>query len=156
LSSTAGIVDTGTTLLLLATDAFNKYKSATGAVLDSTTGLLRITSSQYANLKSLFFTINGVSLGSTMLVTYSDLLCVPKVTYEFTANAQIWPRALNSQIGGTSGNIYLVAADIGSNSGSGLDFINGYAFLERFYSVFDTANKRVGFATTPNTKSTSN
>jgi len=45
---------------------------------------------------------------------------------------------------------------IGSNSGQGLDFIDGYTFLERFYSVFDTTNKRVGFATTAQTSSTSN
>ena len=31
--------------------------------------------------------------------------------------------------------------DIGSPSGSGLDFINGYSFLERFYSVFDTPTR---------------
>lgn len=34
LSQTAGIVDTGTTQLLLATDAFNAYQKATGSVLD--------------------------------------------------------------------------------------------------------------------------
>ncbi len=78
LSSTAGIVDTGTstdrknascsadstyigtTLVLLATDAYNRYLSATGATLDSTTGLLRITTAQFSNLKSLFFNIGGV------------------------------------------------------------------------------------------------
>lgn len=38
LSSTAGIVDTGTTLVLIATDAYNKYVKATGAKLDSSTG----------------------------------------------------------------------------------------------------------------------
>ena len=34
LDTTAGIVDTGTTLLLLATDAFQAYQKATGGVLD--------------------------------------------------------------------------------------------------------------------------
>ena len=58
---TAGIVDTGTTLLMLATDAFNNYTAATGAVLDSTTGLLTVTPAQYSNLESMFFTISGVS-----------------------------------------------------------------------------------------------
>ncbi|KAG6842466.1 hypothetical protein C0991_007596 [Blastosporella zonata] len=137
LSSTAGIVDTGTTLLYIATDAYNRYRTATGAVLDNTTGLLRITSTQFASLKSLFFTINGA-------------------TFEFTANAQLWPRSLNTAIGGSASNIYLVVADIGTTTGAGLDFINGYAFLERFYTVFDTANKRVGFATTPFTSATTN
>ncbi|TFK35981.1 hypothetical protein BDQ12DRAFT_610642, partial [Crucibulum laeve] len=59
-------------------------------------------------------------------------------------------------IGGTAGSIYLIVADLGSPSGEGLDFINGMTFLERFYSVFDTANRRVGFATTPFTHVTTN
>ncbi|PPQ71025.1 hypothetical protein CVT26_011490 [Gymnopilus dilepis] len=137
LSTTAGIVDTGTTLILIATNGFNKYKSATGATLDNNTGLLTISSSNFNKLQSLFFTAGGT-------------------TFELTANAQIWPRALNTDIGGSSSKIYLITADLGSNSGEGLDFINGQSFLERFYSVFDTANKRVGLATTPFTTATSN
>jgi cathepsin E len=77
-------------------------------------------------------------------------------SFQLTANAQIWPRSLNSLIGGTSGNIYLVVNDIASPSGSGLDFINGYTFLERFYPVFDTTNGSVGLATTPFTTATTN
>ncbi|GBE77560.1 Polyporopepsin [Sparassis crispa] len=137
LSSTAGIVDTGTTLILIASNAYSKYESATGGTADANTGLLRITSTQYSNLKTLDFNIGGV-------------------TYGLTANAQIWPRALNTYIGGTSGDIYLVVNDIGTPSGEGLDFINGYTFLERFYSVFDTGNSRVGFATTSYTAATTN
>ncbi|KAF8961363.1 aspartic protease [Flammula alnicola] len=137
LATTAGIVDTGTTLVLLATDGFNKYQSATGAVLDISTGLLRITSAQFSNLQSLFFTAGGTS-------------------FELTANAQIWPRSLNSDIGGSASRIYLIVSDLGSPSGEGLDFINGLPFLERFYSVFDTTNRRVGLATTPFTKATTN
>ncbi|KAF5385370.1 hypothetical protein D9615_001228 [Tricholomella constricta] len=131
------LFETGTTLLLLASDAFARYLSATGAVQDQATGLLRITSAQFANLQSLFFTINGV-------------------TFEFTANAQLWPRALNTAIGGTTNNIYLIVGNLGTPSGEGFDFINGYAFLERFYSVFDTTNHRVGFANTPFTTATTN
>ncbi|KAH9930625.1 aspartic peptidase domain-containing protein, partial [Fomitopsis serialis] len=124
LSSTAGIVDTGTTLVLIATDAYDKYKSATGGTEDSTTGLLRISSSQYSSLDTLNFNI-----GST--------------TYSLTPNAQIWPRSLNSAIGGTADDVYLVVNDIGSNSGSGLDFINGYTFLERFYSDFVLGRREI-------------
>ena len=77
--SSAGIVDTGTTLTLLATgarcawlrtpwcadisalaDAFQKYAAATGAIKDDTTGLFSITPAQFANLQSLFFTIGTV------------------------------------------------------------------------------------------------
>jgi cathepsin E len=119
------------------TDAFNRYRAATGAVLDSTTGLLRITPAQYSNLKSLFFTIGGT-------------------TFELTPNAQIWPRALNEFIHGTSQYIYLIIGDLGAPSGRGFDFVNGYTFLERFYAVFDTAQHRVGLATTAFTTATSN
>ncbi|KAF5352504.1 hypothetical protein D9756_005889 [Leucocoprinus leucothites] len=137
LSKTAGIVDTGTTLILLASDAISAYRKATGAVQDNATGLLRITSAQYANLQNLYFTTNGV-------------------TYELTPNAQIWPRALNTAIGGSANSIYLIVGDLGSSSGEGLDFINGYGFLERFYSVFNSADGGVGFATTPYTDATTN
>ena len=44
--------------------------------------------------------------------------------------------------------MYLVVGDMGSRSGEGLDFINGMAFLERFYQVYDSGNNRVGFAPT--------
>ncbi|KAG6906125.1 hypothetical protein DXG01_015799 [Tephrocybe rancida] len=137
LASTAGIVDTGTTLVYIASDAYQRYCTATGAVYDSNVGLLRITKAQLDALPSLFFTINGV-------------------TFEFTANAQLWPRSLNTAIGGLADSIYLIVANIGMPTGSGLDFINGYAFLERFYTVYDTTNKRVGFATTPFTNATTN
>ena len=87
LSETAGIVDTGaspasgndkgvilidnniigTTLILLATQAYNSYQSATGAVLDDDTGLLRVTTTQYDDLKNLVFDINGVCVVSWYL-----------------------------------------------------------------------------------------
>ncbi|KAL5513781.1 hypothetical protein ACEPAH_4182 [Sanghuangporus vaninii] len=132
LPSTAGITDTGTTLILLETDAFNTYTSLTGATEDATTGLLSISPENYANLQSLFFNIGGT-------------------TFEFTKNAQTWPRSLNTDIGGSADDIFLVLADLGTLGGEGLDFINGFTFLERFYSVFDSSNSRVGFATTAHT-----
>ena len=70
LATTAGIVDTGTTLVMLATDAFDTYVSLTGATEDETTGLLSISAANYANLQSLFFNTAGT-------------------TFEFTKNAQV-------------------------------------------------------------------
>ncbi|KAI8578332.1 hypothetical protein K450DRAFT_189940 [Umbelopsis ramanniana AG] len=137
LKTTAGIVDSSTSLLLLATDAFKAYQAATGGVLDSVTGLLSVTSDQYNALQSLYFNIAGE-------------------VYELAPNAQIFPRGLNSQIGGESGKIYLIVSDLRSPSGSGLDFILGKAFLERFYVAFDTTNRRIGFATTEHTLATTN
>jgi cathepsin E len=49
-----------------------------------------------------------------------------------------------------------MVSDIGTPSGAGFDFVNGYTFLERFYSVYDTANSRVGFAKTSYTDATTN
>ncbi|TCD68312.1 hypothetical protein EIP91_011171 [Steccherinum ochraceum] len=137
LKQTAGIVDTGTTLTLIASDAFAQYQQLTGGIPNANTGLLQINATQFSALKSLFFTVNNVD-------------------YEFTADAQIWPRALNSAIGGQPDDIFLVVSDLGTPSGEGLDFINGFTFLERFYSVYDTANKKVGLANTPFTRATSN
>ena len=68
---------------------------------------------------------------------------------------QVLPQ-LNTAIGGDPNSIYLVIGDIGTRTGAGLDFINGQTFLERFYSVFDTTNSRVGIANTPFTRSTQN
>ncbi|KAJ3554984.1 hypothetical protein NM688_g2822 [Phlebia brevispora] len=137
LSPTIGIVDSGTTLQFVATDAFQLYCSLTGASFDDITELATITNEQYDNLSDLVFTIGGTE-------------------FVLTPNAQIWPRSLNAAIGGSPGNIYLILQDIGSPSGAGFDFINGQVFLERFYSVFDTANSRVGIATTPLTYSVVN
>lgn len=136
LSGLSGIVDTGTTLLLFTTAAFDKYIDATGGVMDEDTGLIKITEAQFAALDNLVFNIGGTE-------------------FSLTPNAQIWPRSLNTDIGGTANGIYLVAGDLGPAE-EGFDFVNGYVFLERFYSVFDTTNARVGFATTPFTTATTN
>ncbi|KAF9970209.1 hypothetical protein BGZ75_002404, partial [Mortierella antarctica] len=73
LSLSAGIVDSGTTLLLLATDAYQKFQTTTGAVLDKETGLLSLTPNQFDGLQSLFVHIGGKA-------------------FEMTPNALIWPR----------------------------------------------------------------
>lgn len=160
LDTTAGIVDTGTTLILIADDGFKKYKNATGATLDYNSGLYKITAAQYAALQPLNFNIGATTLS-------------------LSPNGQILPRALNTYFGGSANGIYLMVSNVGSrmschlayrisanqllvlaqtgsDSGEGLDFTNGYALLERFYSVFDTTRQRVGFATTAQTTATTN
>ncbi|KAG1865903.1 hypothetical protein DFJ58DRAFT_655227, partial [Suillus subalutaceus] len=91
--------------------------------------LLKISPEQYNELSSMYFTFGGV-------------------TYELISNARICPRSSSSDLGGTPDGIYLIVSDTGNNPGSGFDFVKGYYFLERFYSVFDTTNSRVGFAKT--------
>ena len=80
---------------------------------DATTGLLKITPAQYDALQALHFLIDGK-------------------TYSLNANAQIWPRPLNSVIGGEADGIYLVISDLGTKLGAGMDFISGMAFLYVF------------------------
>lgn len=50
------------------------------------------------------------------------------MTLEFTANAQIFPRSLNTAIGGDSNATYLIIQDSGP-LGQGLNFVNGFTFL---------------------------
>lgn len=141
LSSTNGIIDTGTSLLYLATEGFNTIQKLTGGVPDSATGLLSITEDQYRNLKPLLFIID-------------------KITYTITPNALIWPRALNTAIGGNADKIYLIVfetkQDPTSKAKKEPDFTLGYTVLQRFYTVHDIENKRIGFATTPFTNANTN
>ena len=66
-------------------------------------------------------------------------------------------RKFNYYIGGKPDMLYGVVADLGIprhvepvfNSA----FVNGMVFLERFYSVYDTANDRLGLAETAYTYS---
>jgi saccharopepsin len=108
-----------------------------------------LDSTQYEKLKPLVFTIGG-----------RDFILTP--------NAQIWPRALNERINGDSDKIYLVVGDVcflvfphhfclhpqiqqtwqlADSGGNGFDFINGYTWLQRFYTVFDAGDRCLGFAT---------
>ncbi|KAF7364898.1 Acid protease [Mycena venus] len=133
----AGIADTGTTLVMLPKKTFEAYCCATGATLDQTTGLLTVTQEQYGRMKSMMFNIGGVQ-------------------YALTKNAQIWPRSQNEQLGVPSDKICLIFASMGDMENPGLCFINGFTFLQRFYSVYDTTNNQVGFATTEHTMTETN
>ncbi|KAG2359970.1 acid protease [Suillus spraguei] len=126
LGVSAGIVDCGATFITIASDAFEKYKAATGAHFDLRTKLLFISPEKYGALQPLNFHIG-----------YQ--------TYSLVPNAQIWPRHLNFRIGGVSDGIYLVL----KREPTGIiAFSLGYVFLQRFYSVFDSTRSCVGFATT--------
>ena len=108
----------------------------THATYDDDTGFLRISSKHYKKLQSLYFIVGGT-------------------TYELTPNAQTWPRALNSVIGGRDDRIYLVVGDIGDGI-PGMDFICGMAFMERFYLVLDTGGQQISLATTQFTDAETN
>ncbi|KAG2353839.1 aspartic peptidase domain-containing protein [Suillus spraguei] len=141
LQLTAGVVDSATTFIWIASDAYDRYKTLTRANYDPRTGMLSITTKQYDALWPLQFHIGGVR-------QFSNLYLSP--------NGQIWPRWLNYKILGTDGGIYLIIKSLSRPTGSGIDFRLGYVFLQRFYSVFDVVSSRVGFATTPYTDATTN
>ncbi|KAG2352394.1 aspartic proteinase [Suillus spraguei] len=136
LFATAGIIDTGCNFIYIASDAYERYKAVTGAAFDELAGLLRITSDQYRALEELKFHI-----GNQVLTLVPD--------------AQIWPRSLNSKIrGAEEDGIYLIINRLDAREGMG--FVNGYTFMQRFYTVLDSDDRMVGFATTPFTYVTIN
>ncbi|KAG2351848.1 aspartic peptidase domain-containing protein [Suillus spraguei] len=138
LDQTAGILDSGLTFIAIAPcvylesasnkDAYDRYRTATGANLDAATGLLTITLAQYNNLLDLNFHIG-------------------EEVYSLKPNAQIWPRSINQAVNGIDGAIYLVVKNLGIPDG-GCNFLLGYAFLQRFYTVLDGRFSRIGFAKT--------
>ncbi|KAG2353315.1 aspartic proteinase precursor [Suillus spraguei] len=133
---TSGIVDCGCTFLYIASDAYEKYKDATGGIVNAN-GLLQITTEKYEVLRVLKFWIG-------------------REIYNLEPHAQIWPRFLNYIFGGNVDDIFLVVKSLDTSIGVGHSFINGYVFLQRFYTVFDSDNGRVGFAQTPFTSDTTN
>ncbi|KAJ4473168.1 family A1 protease [Lentinula aciculospora] len=148
MNTTTCVVDTGTTLLLLPDDSFTSYQDLTGATLDATTGLLSITEAQLSNLTTLSFIGTDIN-GETQ-------------HFDLTPNAQLFPRAFNTEIGGSADDIFLITASSGSTAASSIGCIMGQSFLQRTYAAFVTpdgdpgAAGIVGFATTPFTDATTN
>lgn len=121
-SSASGIVDTGTTLIYIPTSAYNKFLSAAGGKTDSSTGLASFSKKPTSNF--------SIKFGST--------------TYTLTPSQYLVPTAQYSNFGLSSSKYYAWINDGGS---SGVNTIIGQKFLENYYSVFDTTNSRIGFAT---------
>ncbi|KAJ7921942.1 aspartic peptidase domain-containing protein [Mycena leptocephala] len=141
LNLTAGIIDSGNLTLLIITqdflahDGFLRYRQPTGAAINPNTQLLTVPSMN--NLQNLVLVVAGGS-------------------FPLSPNAQIWPRALNTAIGGQAGKIYLVIADLGTTSGQGLDFMLGMTFRQRYYTIYDNTNKLFGLVSTAFTNATTN
>lgn len=121
-SGATGIVDTGTTLIYIPTSAYNAFLSAAGGTSDSSSGLAAFTRKPTQNF--------NIKFGST--------------TYSLTPDQYLIPQAQYSNFGVSSGKYYSWITDGGN---SGVNTIIGQKFLENYYSVFDTTNQRIGFAT---------
>ncbi|KAF7358802.1 Acid protease [Mycena sanguinolenta] len=118
------VVDTGTTLIYIPTAAYNSFLTASGGHTDHAAGLASWTALPTHNFA---FTIGGVSFSLT--------------PSQFTV-----PTAQYADWGLPSGKFYGLIAN-GGTVAAGVNFILGQKFLENYYSVFDTTDSRVGFAT---------
>ncbi|USW48075.1 Putative aspartic peptidase A1 family, aspartic peptidase, active [Septoria linicola] len=121
-TSAQGIVDTGTTLIYIPSAAYSKFLSSTGGTTDSSSGLASFTTKPTQNF--------SIKFGST--------------TYTLTPAQYLVPTAQYGFYGLSSTKYYAWINDGGS---SGVNTIIGQKFLEQYYSVFDTTNSRIGFAT---------
>ncbi|KAG6332577.1 hypothetical protein ID866_6512 [Astraeus odoratus] len=131
LGPASGVLDTGTVGICLIDDAFVDYRVATGAAIDffDASKRLTITQDQYNGLQPLSILVGDQS-------------------YDLSPNAQIFARDSHNE------QIFLVVRRI--DPGSGLDFILGSAFFERYYVVFNSSNSQIGFASHMHTDSTTN
>ncbi|KAG2069731.1 acid protease [Suillus decipiens] len=154
---TAGFVDSGATFIKIATDAYQKYQFLTGAVYDRAVKLLTIPEDKYDTLHNLDFHIGEARQFCQPAITPLAHHFVQQI-YSLTPNAQIWPRSLNTMIGGKEDSIYLIVTNRGTYSGQEgcSDFSLGYVFMQRFYVAYDSTNSRVGFATTAFTDAVTN
>ncbi|KAG2073368.1 acid protease [Suillus decipiens] len=137
LARSPGIIDSGCTFLYLSIDAYERYRAVTGGTLNPENGLLQISLQQYDQLHDLEFHTGTILLS-------------------FVPNAQIWPRSLNNKIQGGDNDIFLIVKSLPTAAGAGCTFVSGYVFLQRFYTVFDSGRRRVGFAPTVFTEASTN
>ncbi|KFZ20456.1 hypothetical protein V501_00118 [Pseudogymnoascus sp. VKM F-4519 (FW-2642)] len=120
LPSTAGIIDHGTSLTLLASDSYSTFLRLTGAAIDEATGFAVLDSCD--KLESIFFVIYDIS-------------------FEIPVKQYRWPADHNTAIGGDVNKCYLAVGDLGTNSGQGLDFILGYNTLKHFVVALDSGRQ---------------
>ncbi|KAM3497251.1 hypothetical protein MY10362_009391 [Beauveria mimosiformis] len=121
-SGATGIVDTGTTLIYIPSAAYSKYLSASGGKTDRSTGLVSYTTKPTANF--------SIKIGT--------------ITYTLTPAQYLIPTSQYGFFGLSSGKYYSWIANGGTGS---VNTIIGQKFLENYYSVYDTTNARIGFAT---------
>ncbi|KAG6328912.1 hypothetical protein ID866_10178 [Astraeus odoratus] len=130
LNPTSGIVDTGSSLIKIESDAFLIYISETGATLNSG-DWYTLTEDKYNNLGILSFVIGDQH-------------------YDLSPNAQIFPRA------SLEADIYLIIDEQPRVYGSIQGFTLGCPFLERYYVVLNSSSSQIGFASTLYTYSMTN
>ncbi|EJD02530.1 acid protease [Fomitiporia mediterranea MF3/22] len=122
-----GVIDTGSSVVHLQARSFEEYRKASNAELNIISGLLSLSNDNREKLKSLFFEIGGMH-------------------FEIPPEEQIWPQALNDVAGGPPDDCYMVYVELASDSGIDISLINGFTWLQHFYTVLDAENRRIGIA----------
>ncbi|KAG6333236.1 hypothetical protein ID866_5851 [Astraeus odoratus] len=123
-----GLLDTGSTKITIAGDAFAAYRAATGSVLHHS-GWLIITQAQYNRLQTLSILIGDQS-------------------YDLSPNAQIYARS--------SPNSPVILVVRSRRASSRSVFSLGAPFFQRYYVVFNSTSNQIGFASHFYTDSTTN
>ncbi|KAN0079881.1 Aspartic peptidase domain containing protein [Tylopilus felleus] len=124
----AGIVDTGSPVIRIPNDVFDVYRKAIPeAEFDRVISPTEIPPSSVEHMQPLHF-------------RFGD--------HDFTldVDAQLLPQRMNRFWGGNAGKRYSFVCPIGHITGHGLDFILGIPFMEKYYTVHDADEQRIGFA----------
>ncbi|KAF8317081.1 acid protease [Clavulina sp. PMI_390] len=119
----SAIVDTGTTLILIPTVAYDQFLKEAGGTADPSSGLVKFARKPTGSFK----------------------IIVSGVTFPLTPNQYLVPTAQYRAFGLTAGSYYAWIGD-GGPPGD-VNFLLGQKFLENYYSVYDTTNWRIGLAT---------
>ncbi|KAM3514716.1 hypothetical protein MY11210_001687 [Beauveria gryllotalpidicola] len=119
--ATAGIVDTGTTLVYIPSTAYSRFLAASGGQTDPTTGFASYTTKPTGTF--------GIKLGTN--------------TYTLTPDQYLIPTSQYGIFGLSASKYYAWIANGGTGS---VNTIIGQKFLENYYSVYDTTNARIGLA----------
>ncbi|KAF8317082.1 acid protease [Clavulina sp. PMI_390] len=121
----SAIVDTGTTLILIPMTAFDAFLLAAGGTTDSASGLAKFSKRPTGNF----------------------IISVKGDAFPLTPDQYLVPAAQYNNLGLATGSYYAWIASGGMENIVDVSFIIGQKFLENYYSVYDTTNEQIGFAT---------
>lgn len=143
-TSTVGIIDHGSTAIMLPTSAYKELLRLTNATAHADTGLPEVTPCD--KLAPIILTVAGVDIS------------IPVAEYR-------WPAEKNVAIGGDAKKCYLAVTDIGSDvdglrrgpvgfrqssvqgeMATAVKFVLGYNTLKHFGVVLDRDNSQIGIA----------
>ena len=124
----------GTTLIIIPTDAFSRYKTATSAVVKSTNGFLCLTSAQFSNLKLVYLSLPMAYVNISQLMGWTPSGHSIRIFTEHlqihSRHSAVFPQHINWQ------------SWISEWWRSW--FLQQIVFLEHFYFVYNSGDEQVG------------